>query len=130
MKKIFAFLLCIFFAVPAAVSAHSPSDAEFKYIEDKKMLKITIEHKVKNENSHYVENIKVKLNGKKIITQKTSVQTDKENQKIAYIIPDIKEGDEVELSAGCSIMGRKSFKYTVETVKENAGKKEEKKPGR
>ncbi|HDT15485.1 MAG TPA: hypothetical protein ENN55_04670 [Firmicutes bacterium] len=130
MKKMFLSLLCFVFAIPAAVSAHAPSDAEFKYIEGKKMLIITIEHKVRNEKSHYINDIKIRLNGKEVITQKASVQTDKEVQKIAYVIPDIKEGDEVELSAECSIMGRKNFTYNVKTVEKKTEKKEEKKPGR
>ncbi|HDQ26670.1 MAG TPA: hypothetical protein ENN43_08020 [bacterium] len=117
MKRFISAVVFTVLLFPAAITGHPPSDAEFEYKAEKKMLKISIIHNVRSEKSHYINEIELKLNGKDIIRQKASVQTDLKGQRVVYVIPEINEGDEVEVSANCNVFGKKSFKHKIEAVK-------------
>ena len=107
MKKISLFLLVCFivFICPVAF-AHPPSDITITYDPATKILKAIIIHNVSNPANHFIGKVDVGLNGKEIIEHKISKQDDNLQQTVAYLIPDVKEGDSISVEAYCSISGK------------------------
>jgi hypothetical protein len=112
------------FAVSTGVYASPPSDILFSFDTAAHTARIDIMHETKNPKEHFIYNIEVKLNGKKIITQTASEQTDDQKQSLIYVIPGLKAGDKVAVDADCNKYGD-MIKEAV--VKDNSVQKEKKK---
>ena len=93
--------------------AHGPSAIEASYDLDTHILRILALHSVRNADEHYVNKIKVELNGKKIVEQRFQSQTDREHQETLFMIRDAEVGDEVEITATCNISGKKVVSIRV-----------------
>ena len=85
-------------AVPAA--AHAPSDIQLSYDDAAQQLTVTIAHAVDDPQTHYIKNVKVKVN------DVVSVDMDYKSQPTAgtfaytYTLP-LKKGDTIRVTATC-----------------------------
>ena len=112
MKKIAA-LLVFLFLVSVSLTATPPSDIIITFDLANKTVTANIMHEVKDVLDHYINQIIVKLNGKKIITQLASTQTSNEAQTVIYVIPGLKIGDVVSIDADCIKYGDLTKEATV-----------------
>lgn len=103
--------MCLF--VPTQAFSH-PASKVILSVEGN-ILHITIQHNVSNPQTHYINEITVTLNGKKIITQLLFLQTDN-TQKVSYTIPSLKSGDTITVLAHCNKGGNRKGTITVQPV--------------
>ena len=115
-KIIIALVLC---AVPLV--AHSPKSVDVEFDSETRILNVAVTHSVSNASKHYVNKVIVELNGKKVIEQKFSSQTNEEEQHVLYSIHDAKEGDKIKVTAYCNISGKKNTELTVMAAEAGAG---------
>jgi len=108
MKLLVVLMSCVCFAT--AVYAHPPSSVAIS--RNGTSVEVMVTHTVSNPLQHYINLIEVFLNGKKIIEQHFSLQTEN-NQRALYIIPELKKGDIVEVEADCNQFGELKQKLTV-----------------
>ena len=71
---------------------------------------INVVHQVKDPAKHYIDQIEVLVDGKKLVTQAFTLQKDMNGQAATYIIPEIKPGSKVKVITNCN----KGGKLTVE----------------
>lgn len=108
---LFLFIMCLF--LPTQVFSH-PASKVILSVEGN-ILHVTIQHNVGNPQTHYINEITVTLNGKKIITQLFFLQTDN-TQKVSYTIPSLKPGDTITVLAHCNKGGNRKGTITVQPV--------------
>jgi len=114
MKRIAAFLIVfVFVAAISTAYAHPPSDIKITFDAKTKMLQAVIMHNTSNPASHYIKKVDVGLNGKEIIEQAVSKQDNNESQTVAYLIPNVKDGDVISVEAYCSISGKLQKEISV-----------------
>lgn len=94
------------------VSAHSPSSMNLSYDGTTNKLQVDISHQVSNPNTHYVDNIVVKINGENRINQDYTSQS---GSSFSYTYEDLvlSEGDLVQVTATCNQGGSISNELTV-----------------
>jgi len=92
--------------------AHSPSNMALSYDSTTKELQVDISHQVSNPNTHYVENIVVKINGETSINQDYTSQSGSEFS-YTYEEIDASEGDVIEVTANCNQGGSISRDLTI-----------------
>lgn len=114
MKKIllFALLFMVFFAL--SVSAHPPGEIEMNFNMENKMLEVTIPHGSEDSTSHFIDEVKVYLNGNEHIEQAFIVQTNNDELYLHYMIPGAEAGDSIRLTAECNRFGNSEMEITVE----------------
>jgi len=93
---------------------HPPSEVTARFETDDLLLTVTVMHGVRDAAKHYIEEIEVELNGKKMIEQKFRSQGDGKVQEAIYRLIDAKVGNEIKITAGCNISGRKNVVIRVE----------------
>jgi oligoribonuclease (3'-5' exoribonuclease) len=98
--------------------AHPPSGIDLKFDVGSSLLSVRIEHQVKDMTTHFIAKAVVMLNGKEIVVQKMSRQMNNVEQGLIYKIVDAKPGDEIAVSATCSISGKKKASIKVAGSKE------------
>ena len=103
--------MCLF--LPTQAFSH-PASKVILSVEGN-ILQVTVQHNVGNPQTHYINEITVTLNGKKIITQLFSLQTDN-TQKVSYTIPSLKPGDTITVLAHCNKGGNREGTITVPPV--------------
>ena len=109
LLTLLAGLLCL----STLALAHAASTVTLKFDPETKLLTITAQHMVSNASTHYINKVEVFLNGKKIISQTMSSQTDKNVQQVQYIINDAKAGAKIKAAATCNKYGTKTGEITV-----------------
>lgn len=100
--------------IAASGFGHPPDGVTAKFDTGELLLTVNVMHGVKDEAKHYVDEIEVEVNGKKMIEQKFGRQTDMKVQEAVYRIIDAKVGDKIKVTAACNITGKKSVELTVE----------------
>lgn len=115
MKK---FLMLNFLLISKILLSHPPSDIKVDFDLENRLVKVVVPHKVKNPNDHYIYELKVTINNKKIIEQYTKQQFDNNDQKFFYIIPELKEGDEISIFAECNKFGKLTKKFIAQNLKD------------
>ncbi|KYK30391.1 MAG: hypothetical protein AYK22_03925 [Thermoplasmatales archaeon SG8-52-3] len=83
------------------VYAHSPSNMNLGYNITTKELEVSLNHQVSNTNSHYVNNIVVKINGETIINKDYTSQPESSFTYI-YNNTQAEENDTIEVTAFCN----------------------------
>lgn len=106
-------------ASAAEVYAHPPSDFKIGYDAGTKILSVEVIHKVKDSAKHFIDDINVYLNNKIAVKQVFKSQTDKEMQKVIYMVIDAAPGDEIKVKADCNFVGsgEKVLKISKEDTK-------------
>lgn len=114
MKKQNVFMLLVALFISFGAMAHAPKKVILSFNKEKGTLEATIIHKVKDIKDHYIKEVVVYVNDIEVITKTYQVQTEKADEKVAIPLENIKEGDEIKLTAKCNKLGKKSAKITVE----------------
>lgn len=114
LKRIFVIVAFVILMQPAF--AHGPSKIKLSLDAETHVLNVEILHKVRNGEGHFIEWVKVFLNGEEIILQTIGLQPAKEGVKVLYKIPELKDGDEIKVTAKCNKIGKKSAKLTFKKV--------------
>ena len=96
-----------------AAVAHPPKDIKLAFDQESKVLSVNVIHNVQAPTNHYIKEVKVSLDGKQIISQKMSSQTDKHSQVIRYVVFDAKPGSILKVEADCSRFGDKKKELKV-----------------
>lgn len=94
--------------------AHPPSAVTVKYDAAASTVSVNVSHQVRDEKEHFVYEIKLLKNGKQIVLQDFSIQTDKLKQTAVYTVPGLIKGDEITAVAYCNHVGTGSGKYTIQ----------------
>lgn len=107
MKKIIfgAIVLTALFS-SNVLFAHPPARIDADFDSKKEMLEATIKHPVANNNTHYVREVIVRLNGRKILTHEFNQQESRREQETAYLIPGTKGMDTLTIEAYCNMSGK------------------------
>jgi hypothetical protein len=97
---------------PAPANATPPSDIQLAYNMSDQTLTATITHASFMPGIHYIKTVEIKKNGQTISTNTYKNQPDKKVFTYYYKIPAI-AGDELEVTASCSMYGSKTVKMGV-----------------
>lgn len=119
MKNSFYFLFLIL--LPVFLIAHPPSEIRITYDLSKSEINVEILHKVKSRLNHFIDEMELYVNGKKVVRQDATTQVNDEKQLVVYLIPGLKEGDKVSFWAACNKGGNKKKEITI-TKDEGKGK--------
>ena len=106
------FVFTMVFLFVSCVSAHSPSGMTLSFNNGTNKLNVDINHQVSNPDSHYVDNIKIKINGETVIDQDYSSQP---GSSFSYTFEDVdaSESDTISVTAECNQGGSISEELTV-----------------
>ena len=109
------YLLVIVLLVSSALLlAHPASKVDLSFDKETSVLTVNFNHKVKDIDKHFILEIRVELNGEKIIEQMLEKQDNLETGEVFYKIVDAKPGDEIKVRTKCNKFGKKSAKLTIE----------------
>jgi hypothetical protein len=117
MKRIAFLVFLTFFMIASTAYAHPPSDIKITFDPKTKMLQAVIIHNTSNPVNHYIKEVDVRLNGKKIIEHRISREDNNETQTVSYLIPDVKDSDILSVEAYCSISGKLKKEIEVKNEK-------------
>ncbi|MCM8831699.1 MAG: hypothetical protein NC918_05885 [Candidatus Omnitrophica bacterium] len=107
MKLFMNFLAFVgFFLIFINAYAHPPFDIYITFDKMTKTISAQIMHKVSNPQTHYINKVEISINGKEIIKHQISRQDNNEEQKVSYLLPDVKDNDIISIEAYCSISGK------------------------
>ena len=84
---------------PAA--AHSPSDIQLSYNDAAKELTVVITHPVPDPQSHYIRNVKVKVNDVVSVDMDYKSQPAQDRMTYTYSVP-LNNGDTIRVTATCN----------------------------
>jgi desulfoferrodoxin (superoxide reductase-like protein) len=118
MMKYFVLLFLGLLVLTRPISAHPPSEIELEFNPFEYTLSVIIHHAVNDPGKHYIYKVSVELNGEEIIKQKFKYQYNEDAQLALYQIHDAREGDEITVTAYCSISGKKEATIVVEEAYE------------
>jgi hypothetical protein len=104
--------LMICAACPTTANAHRPGSVTLAYNIDTKVLSVTISHSVSNPEKHYVDKVKIAVNGGLTKTVEYTSQPDNVTFTYQYSI-EATEGDELKVRAECSYFGSRTAKVIV-----------------
>jgi hypothetical protein len=107
---VLALLVCAF-SQPAF--ANPPQDVKLAYDANSQTLSVTITHKSSFTKSHYIKKVEIKKNGALLSDNTYENQPDPETFTYTYKLP-AKEGDTLEVTATCSIVGHKTATLKVQ----------------
>jgi hypothetical protein len=96
--------LIIILASAKTASGHTPQDMVLEYDYDSRILNVTITHPVSNDPEHYIEKVKIKLNGDNLLEEKYDSQPDEDTFTYSYNV-DAADGDSIEVVAECKVSG-------------------------
>lgn len=105
-------LLAMTFLLSTPASAHRPKSMDLKYEPGTQTLSVTIVHSVKNPAKHYIEEISISVNGKKVSEHEYKNQSDKKSFTVEYSVA-AKDGDTIKVKAGCNYFGSRSAKLIL-----------------
>ena len=102
----FVIATLVWVVVPPA-SAHAPSDMSLSYNELSRDLNVTITHQVQNPQTHYIQEVRVTINGN--MTGDTRYTSQPAPDTFTYTYPVLPvTGDTIEVTASCNIGGSAS----------------------
>ena len=111
MKKLLVLLTLL--TATTFVAAHPASDVVLRLEGD--TLIVTAIHKVRNPEKHYIDDIKVAINGEELLDKEYVSQTSKEAQSVSIVISKpLSVGDKILVITECNKFGEKSAELTVE----------------
>jgi len=84
---------------PAA--AHAPSDIQLSYNDAAKELTVVITHPVPDPQSHYIRNVRVKVNDVVSVDMDYKSQPTQDRMTYTYSVP-LNSGDTIRVTATCS----------------------------
>ena len=114
MKKLSIIFITIMLLGASILSAHPASDMNAEYNKETQILTVSFDHKVKDPGDHFIYDVEVKLNKKKIIEQEVSFQENDKGGSFIYKVIDAGVGDVFDITIGCNKWGKKKVKLVIE----------------
>jgi len=111
-RSVVLILLAAFCLYPQMSFATAPKDVKLEYDANTQMLTVTITHKSLFTDYHYIKYVEIKKGGAVVSNNKYESQPDPETFTYKYKVP-AAEGETIEVTATCSIMGSKTVSLTV-----------------
>jgi hypothetical protein len=109
-KTVLIVILCL--AITQNAFCHPPTGIDMTRLGTQ--ITVTVLHDVLDPKTHYIERIGITLNGKKIIEQNFTTQTDDDMQQVIYIIPSLTTGDKLDIETKCNQAGELKKEIIVE----------------
>ncbi|MCB4792278.1 MAG: hypothetical protein LHV68_10390 [Elusimicrobia bacterium] len=110
-KTYFIFFTLILNA--AVLLAHPAKDTTLSFDNKTKMLSVSVLHDSRDRKKHFIEEIRVSVNGKELVKQNFQSQTSNASQDASYVLIDVKPGDEVAVKSECNLGGSLVTKMRV-----------------
>ena len=99
----------LFLSLTATMLAHPAIDVSINPDYTAKTIEVVYKHVVTGgKDKHFIDEVKIKLNGKQIITQILSIQDGDKGGVVKYLIPELKNGDTIVADTRCNKGGNKS----------------------
>lgn len=116
-NKIVYFVLMTLFSLlyiaVSVVAAHPPKDIDIVWHPNDSTLSVKVEHKVDNPHKHFIDEITVFVNGKRVVTRNYASQKEDSFEEDSFYLPNIKAGDRLTVEAKCVIFGTVSKSILV-----------------
>ncbi|MDD4202528.1 MAG: hypothetical protein PHQ52_03585 [Candidatus Omnitrophica bacterium] len=113
MNKIIAVIMVSMF-ISISCFAHPPKNIILDYNKETGQLDIIAEHNVTNPKVHNIKEIVVKAGDKGYFLEEFPQQSSEASEKLTVNLPDLKKGDEIEVTAKCGVYGKKTVTLVVE----------------
>ena len=97
---------------PQTSFATSPKEVKLEYDANTQMLTVTITHKSAFTDYHYIKYVEIRKSGAVVSNNKYENQPAPEIFTYKYNVP-AAEGETIEVTATCSILGSKTVAMTV-----------------
>lgn len=111
----FSTVIVLLFIFSLLSLGHSPDKITADFNLTEKVIEIEVYHSVEDKAKHYVDKVEIEHNGEVIITQQFKTQTSTSIQKLTYKIIDVGVEDKLTINAYCSIHGKISVEFKIET---------------
>ena len=108
-----AVMACLLMLAFSSAYAHAPGKVDLEFDLNEQLLKVRVQHQVKDAAKHYVDQVIVELNGKKIVEQTLGSQESLAGEKLIYRITDAGVGDTIAVTAVCNISGKKKASIEI-----------------
>ena len=113
MKKIAIFIL--FSMLISTISfAHPPKNVVLNFNKETGQMDINIEHSVSNTKVHFIKEIVIKAGDKGYFIEEFPQQSSKKSETLTVSLPVLKKGEDIEVTAKCSVYGKKKALLVVE----------------
>ena len=112
MKRFIVSLFMVL-AFTLAAAAHPPGAINITTDLKTMTVRVDLIHRVKNPKDHYIHEIMVKVNGKKLIKQEATEQITQEMQSVSYVVPGLKADDRITVTGDCNKIGDLTVEYKV-----------------
>lgn len=106
MIFVMSFVFCV------VAQAHPPKDVILHYDVSSRTLAIKVLHTSSDPNRHYIDRIKIAVNGN-VIIEKTPNRQNNTELKLEVLIPHAKTGDRVQATAFCNRGGELTKEIVV-----------------
>lgn len=113
MKKALFLTMLVCFFLSAIAEAHAPKKIQANYNTETNVLEIDIPHKVKNVETHYMEEVVVTVNGEETVLNYT-MQSSKESHHLSLELTELEKGTIINIYAKCNKLGSKNLDLVVE----------------
>jgi len=114
MKIKSLFIAAVFAFISIGAFASAPGKVTLEFNKETGVLTVTIKHKVKNVEKHFIDEIILEINGDEIDAMELEKQSSAQNEIVTFKLKDFKKGDEIKVSAKCNQFGKKSGKLSIE----------------
>lgn len=101
------------FLLGSAALSHPPTSLDLDYSADGGVLSISIAHSVGDVSTHFIESVKVKVDGRQAAELFYIQQGEKSGEKILVTIGNFDPGTEVSVEAECNKFGKIDQKMTL-----------------
>lgn len=99
--------------IPMSAMAHPPGSVKLSYNLSAQTLTVTIVHNTSSPNSHYINKVTIKKNGNPAESYTYQNQSDPSEFSYTYKLS-AKMGDTIEVTASCSVYGKKTAKLILQ----------------
>lgn len=106
-------ILFLLTLVPAYLFACPAKKVELAYNKETKILSMVIDHPVTSTKGHYIDDIKILVDGKEVKTIKPIKQFSLTQDRQELEIGILEDGAKIEVKTHCNQSGNKSGKLTV-----------------
>ena len=113
MKKRGIVFLTVFAGFIFPLLAHPPSQINIQYDPVTQLMSLDIIHPTQDAENHHIKLVEITLNGKWIIKQEFSVQTESLKHQTAALLVLAKPGDKIDITAVCNVFGKKEVSYII-----------------
>jgi len=110
MKKI---LIILWIGCAGRCFAHPPSRITLNFDPATHILKVTMDHEVKDTAKHFINRVEIVWNELEAVRQDFAVQLDSGKQEALYLLPGAKPGDKITVTAHCNVYGKKKEAFQL-----------------